>query len=695
MNKSFISSLLFLGCLTIGAQTTVYVSPAGNDTWNGSSDRPFKTLEKAISQAAAGTDTLFIEVKPGEYHLKKTLQLTNALPCPIVIRGNADQMPRFIAGVKVSNWESYKDGIYRAYVPEVKLYGFSFEQFYVNGQRAVWARTPNTDWSFIQRHRESTILRKSGNHPDYAVQRLWLDSVDVAYLKNIPAEDLQDMRFRFYHKWDITQKIASRVSPDSGSIYIDGQGMKPWNPICKGSRYLMYGFKAALDVPGEWYLDKKEGFVYYMPRPNENMQEVECIAPTLEKWITVNGSLEQPVKDLRIENISFAYTSYYMPEGGNEPEQAAASTQAAMEFNYAQNIVLKNCELQHTGAYGIWFKSACFDNQINHCYLNDLGAGGIKLGEPVFRNDSRLISKRNHVDNCIITNTGHVLPCGVGVAIFHSADNTVTHNDIFNLMYSGVSVGWAWDYNFSKKSPFRSPAVNNHIMYNHIHHVGWGELSDMGAVYTLGESYGTKVNNNVIHDILSYDYGGWGLYTDEGSTDVEMCNNLVYRCKSGGFHQHYGKENKIENNILAFGHYYQVQFTRPEQHVSFSFRHNIILQDKGKTFYGNGWDKGNLDMDYNLLWHIDGQPEFGKMTFEEWKKVRGGRHSVIMDPLFEDAGNDNYHFRSLKAAKKIGFKVFDTSLVGVYGSDSWKKKAEMSPELIEKFKAAAKVRLAK
>ncbi len=109
----------------------------------------------------------------------------------------------------------------------------------------------------------------------------------------------------------------------------------------------------------------------------------------------------------------------------------------------------------------------------------------------------------------------------------------------------------------------------------------------------------------------------------------------------------------------------------------------------------NGWDKGNLDMDYNLLWHVDGQPEFGKMTFEEWKKARGGQHSVIMDPMFEDAEHDNYHFRSLKAAKKIGFKVFDTSIVGVYESDSWKKKAEMSPELIEKFQAAAKVRLAK
>jgi parallel beta-helix repeat protein len=310
--------------------------------------------------------------------------------------------------------------------------------------------------------------------------------------------------------------------------------------------------------------------------------------------------------------------------------------------------------------------------------MHDLGAGGIKIGETVIRKDADEITSNITVDNNIIRDAGHIFPCAVGIIIFNASDNKLTHNEIAELRYSGVSVGWVWGY-----SP--SPSKRNLIAFNHIHHLGWGELCDMGGVYTLGASEGTVVANNHIHHVYSFDYGGWGLYTDEGSYDITMENNLVYMCKNSGFHQHYGKENIIRNNIFAFNIRSQLQATRIEEHKSLSFTNNIIYFDRG-TLLSSNWHKFNLIADNNIYWDTRTKDiRFGDVSFADWRKSGKDVHSIIADPEFVNPSAFDFRLKRNSLVRKTGFIPFDYSSAGVYGTEEWKNLARFDKGLEIKF----------
>ena len=208
------------------------------------------------------------------------------------------------------------------------------------------------------------------------------------------------------------------------------------------------------------------------------------------------------------------------------------------------------------------------------------------------------------------------------------------------------------------------------IEYNRVHDLGKGVLSDMGGVYLLGVAPGTIVRNNVFHDIESFAYGGWGIYPDEGSSFLTIEDNVVYNTKTGGFHQHYGRENTVRNNIFAFSKNDQLQRTRMEDHVSFTFEQNIVYFREGELL-GSNWSDDQFRMDRNVYWREDGAPvTFKGSTFAEWQARGQDQDSILADPLFENASAYDFRLKpSSPALSAIGFEPIDTGNVGLIGWD--------------------------
>lgn len=678
--------LIFVNQLSLLSQN-LYLAPSGNDANPGTIEQPLATLTAARDKARilrAGNPQQPVEIiaLEGEYLMLRPLELDQSDAgtegSPTVFKAAEGSKVIFRGGVAITGFEKVNDNLWRAFVPQVAYYDSYFEQLYVNGRRATRAKSPNEGF-FQVRGVEETIAEKgTGRMPQVAVQKILVDTASLIGTGSFSDQDYEDALVIFYHNWDNTRKRILSFSKAQPAFFIAGEGMKPWNPINAKSRWFIENYRGALDAPGEWFLERS-GYLYYIPLPGETISNTLFHAPILKELIRITGdSQDKPVSNIRFENISFTVAGYRTPPAGNEPAQAAAPVGAVITLDYARNISFFNCEVSQTGTYGIWFRRGCSSCLVNKCWLHNLGAGGIKIGETLLRSSVKDLTNNITAENNIITDGGHIFPCAVGIIIFHASDNKLLHNEISNLRYSGVSVGWIWGY-----AP--SPSKRNIIRYNHIHHLGWGELCDMGGVYTLGASEGTVVSDNLIHHIYSYDYGGWGLYTDEGSQGIIMENNLVYACKNSGFHQHYGKENIIRNNIFAFNVRAQLQATRIEEHRSISFSNNIIYFDRGSLLTSN-WHKFNLLTDYNCFWDTrTPDVRFADKSFSEWQGSGRDVHSIIADPLFRDPSKYDFTFMNLKVARKIKFKPFDYSTAGVYGDEPWKNKSKLEENLVNEF----------
>ncbi|MBT3271044.1 hypothetical protein HN371_28140 [Candidatus Poribacteria bacterium] len=661
----------------------IYVATDGNDAWSGAlpapntsgDDGPLATLTAARDavrkiRADKPHSPTTVWVRGGRYALADTFILTaedsGSAGAPVTYAAYHDETPVLSGGVELTDWQVTElNGrtVWRAQAPDG---GRGMRQLFIDGERQPRARLPKTGWYQLE------------GLPDVTDETEWNQGqTRFTYAEgDLEAwDDAQDGEIIALHFW--TDSHLPIVSVDESTRVVELSKRSVFRLTTdhgkEGAFYSVENVAAALTEPGEWLSRDSDGAVYYLPKPGEVIDSFVATVPRLTQLVRFDGEPETArfVEHVVLRGLTFSHCEWwfgpeYEPTWPNDDiggmVQAAFAVPGAIRLRGARSCRIEQCAVMGVGTYAVELERGCQDNAVVHNTLTDLGAGGVKVGETTIRENGGEQTHRNQITDNVIAAGGRLFHSAVGIWVGHSGGNVLAHNDIHDFYYTAISVGWSWGYG-------RSLSAHNRIEFNHIHTIGQGWLSDMGAIYTLGVSPGMTIRNNHIHDIVSRRYGGWGIYPDEGTSHAVIENNVVYRTNRCGFHLHYGKDNLVSNNIFAYTGEAQICRTREDP---FSFRGNIVYWEDG-SLLGGRWDSLNVTIDGNLYWNAAGSPITpAGHTWDEWQKLGMDETSIIADPLFVDPANDDFRLQDDSPAWMLGFRPIDLGNVGP-------RKAELTP----------------
>ena len=679
---------LLLGVNHLVAQTVLelFVAPGGKSTADGSSiTAPFASIEQAqetirsLKQRGQLTKPVVVNIRGGIYHISRPLSFTEedggTETAPITYQAYQNERVIISGGKNITGWKRHKRGLWMTRIPEVSMGQWSFRQLYVNGVLRQRARTPNQGFLRVKGFPDG-LPPKVHYHTD--CQRFEYTEGDL----NPNWSNLSDVEVIVYHFWTDSHLPIQSIDPKTRIITFRHKAGKVFTDdfTQDGARYIVENVWEGLDAPGEWYLNKKTGMLYYYPHPGEDMSNAEVIAPVAPELLHLEGKAIEgkPLAYLHFKGLHFQYTNFELPAGNSNDKQGSADVPAAITWKAVKHSSLERCSIHNTGTFALDLLDGSQHNRINHCTFTYLGAGGIRVNGGTENHHPFLRTSHNEITNNTVHHYGEVFPSAVGILLMNAGNIRIAHNEIHHGWYTGISVGWVWGYR-------RSISNHNVVEYNLIHDIGQtGLLSDMGGIYTLGVSPGTVIRNNIIHTINANHYGGWGMYHDEGSTHLLVENNIVYNTKFAPFNIHFSKEITVRNNIFALGKLEQLSRTRIEAHKSVFFENNIIYwqegellskkwQDQPYKFYSSALREpqevtSTFDMDYNLYYNprqpIE-QVTFNGQQWAEWQKGGKDVHSVYADPLFVDAAAFDFRLKPNSPALMLGFQPIDITNVGV------------------------------
>ena len=573
MKKLFVTAICIL-CSHWLLADEIWISPKGSDFNDGTRQFPKATLTSALRQAREWRRTednriqggITIYMEGGTYAFHEPFFIrpedSGTKESPTIIRSVGDEKVILSGGISINGWK--KQGkVWVADVPAFNGRPLDFRQLWVNGKKAVRARDVE---DFEKMNRICSVDEKN--------EILYVPAVSIRRLidnkGNLKAKYAEMV---LHQMWCVANlRIRSvEVQGDSAAIRFHQpesriQFEHPWpRPMVTtdghNSAFYLTNARELQDVPGEWYHDIDARKVYYYPREGEKMQEAEVIVPAVETLVRVEGTLDRPVCHIRFEKITFSYTTWMRPsEKGHVPLQAGMyltdgyRIDPKMQRNYlnhpldnqgwlgrpaaavrvvaARQIDFERCRFEHLGSTGLDYEEAVQGGVVRGCLFRDIAGNGLLVGSfspaahethlPYDPADRREVCTQQQINNCYFTEIGNEDWGCLAIAAGYVGDVNIEHNEISEVPYSGISLGWGWTQTVNCMR-------NNRVHANLIHHYA-KHMYDVAGIYTLGSQPKSYVTENCVHSIYKpgyvHDPNHWFyLYTDEGSSFITVRDN--------------------------------------------------------------------------------------------------------------------------------------------------------------------------
>lgn len=573
MKKLFLTAICIL-CSHWLLADEIWISPKGSDFNDGTRQSPKATLTSALRQAREWRRTednriqggITIYMEGGTYAFHEPVFIrpedSGTKESPTVIRSVGDEKVILSGGISINGWK--KQGkVWVADVPAFNGRPLDFRQLWVNGKKAVRARDVE---DFEKMNRICSVDEKN--------EILYVPAVSIRRLidnkGNLKAKYAEMV---LHQMWCVANlRIRSvEVQGDSAAIRFHQpesriQFEHPWpRPMVTtnghNSAFYLTNARELQDVPGEWYHDIDARKVYYYPREGEKMQEAEVIVPAVETLVRVEGTLDRPVCHIRFEKITFSYTTWMRPsEKGHVPLQAGmyltdgyridpkmqrdylnhpldnqgwlGRPAAAVRVVAARQIDFERCRFEHLGSTGLDYEEAVQGGVVRGCLFRDIAGNGLLVGSfspaahethlPYDPADRREVCTQQQINNCYFTEIGNEDWGCLAIAAGYVGDVNIEHNEISEVPYSGISLGWGWTQTVNCMR-------NNRVHANLIHHYA-KHMYDVAGIYTLGSQPKSYVTENCVHSIYKpgyvHDPNHWFyLYTDEGSSFITVRDN--------------------------------------------------------------------------------------------------------------------------------------------------------------------------